>query len=204
MTKMTKKSSDYYVSKKDLTPTKINPWSRELVHTMKKGAKITGFAAARHDIVNSETGEVVGDVGAVVGTRKIVDKEEFVKFFGAGLVEAFSLSKGAQDVFKTILHAYLEANTLIGRPDQIYITHEVAKEDLGYSRSKTTFTSGINELCLKEFMNPVDGRDGFYWLNPNLFYKGDRMRIVREFVLDGSESHQQIKALENQPEKENG
>lgn len=192
-----KKSSDYYVSKKDLVPSKTNPWAEELVHTMKRGAKITGFASARHDVVNTDTGEVMGDAGAIIGTRKVVDREEFVKFFGAGLVEAFSLSKGAQDVFKHILHAYMQTNTLIGKPDQIYITHDVAKEELGYPRSKTTFTSGINELCLKEFMSPVAGRDGFYWLNPNLFFKGDRMRIVRDFVVKDSDSHKMLEEKES-------
>lgn len=184
---MTRKN-EYYISKKDITPKKENPWTKELAHTMKKGRKITGFASARHTLVNNDTGETT-DGGAVVGTSTIVDKEEFVKFFGLGLIEAFSLSKTAKDVFLTILHAYIEKNTLTGRADQIFITFNMAKDELGYKKSRSTFTSGMNELCYKEFMAPTENREGFYWLNPNLFYKGDRMVIAREYIVEGSKAH---------------
>lgn len=201
---------EYYISKKDVVAVKENPWSKELAHTIKKGHKITGFASAKHSLVNTETGETT-DGGAVIGQRKVVDKEEFVKFFGAGLVEAFSLSKTAKDVFLTILHAYIEKNTLSGRPDQIYINWSVAKEDLGYKKSRATFTSGLNELCIKGFMAPIKSMEGFFWLNPNLFYKGDRMMIVKDYVIQGSDVHKKLEneekgendAIENKPTGEN-
>ncbi|GAB2804862.1 hypothetical protein GCM10027040_36300 [Halomonas shantousis] len=195
------KKSDYYVSKKDITPQKHNPWSKELVHSIEKGYKITGFASSNHTLINNDTGEC-SDAGAIIGTRKTVDKEEFVKFFGAGLVEAFSLSKTAKDVFLTILHAYIEKNTIAGRPDQIYVNHTIAKEEFGYTKSRATFTSGLNELCLKEFMAPVENRDGFYWLNPNLFYKGDRMMIVKEYVVTNSKGKKPLKGLTEQEQLE--
>lgn len=192
---MTKSKSEYYISKKDIIPQKQNPWSKTLVQTMKRGHKITGFASSRHSLINNDTGETT-DAGAVIGNRKIVDKEEFIKFFGSGLVEAFSLSKTAKDVFLTILHAYIGKNTLTGRADQIYLTYAVATEELEYKKSRATFTSGLNELCLKQFMAPVENRDGFFWLNPNLFYKGDRMMIVKDYVVEGSEAHKQIEEEE--------
>lgn len=189
------KKNEYYISKKEILPQKQNPWTKELVHTMKKGVKITGFASAQHSLVNTKTGET-SDAGAVIGTKRTVDKEEFVKFFGAGLVEAFSLSKTAKDVFLTILHAYIEKNTTTGKPDQIFLTYIMAKEELGYNKSRSTFTSGINELCFKEFMAPTENREGFYWLNPNLFYKGDRMVIANEYIVEGSKAHLQMQEEE--------
>ncbi len=200
---MTKSKSEYYISRKDIIAKKENPWSKTLVQTMKRGHKITGFASAQHSLVNNKTGETT-DGGAIIGNRKIVDKEEFVKFFGAGLVEAFSLSKTAKDVFLTILHAYIGKNTLSGRPDQIYLTYPVAKEELAYKKARATFTSGLNELCVKQFMAPVENREGFYWLNPNLFYKGDRMLIVKDYVVEGSETHKKIEEDEkNEQQQQN-
>lgn len=180
-----KRKNEYYISKKDITPQRENPWAKKLAHTMKRGTKITGFAKARHELLNTETGETT-NTGAIVGTTKTVDKEEFIKFFGSGLVEAFSLSKTAKDVFLTIMHAYMEKNTVTGKPDQIFLTYNMAKDELGYKKSRSTFTSGINELCYKEFMAPIKSRDGFFWLNPNLFYKGDRMIIAKEYIVEGS------------------
>lgn len=190
-----KPKKDYYISKKDITALAENPWSKELAHTIKKGHKITGFASAQHSLVNNQTGET-SPAGAVIGQRKVVDREEFIKFFGAGLVEAFSLSKTAKDVFLTIMHAYIEKNTLTGRPDQLYINHSIAKESLNYKKSRASFTSGINELCVKGFMAPIKNMDGFFWLNPNLFYKGDRMMIVKDYVVNGSESHKNLEKEE--------
>jgi hypothetical protein len=197
---MTRKN-EYYISKKDILPQKENPWTKELAHTMKKGQKITGFASAKHTLMNNDTGETT-DAGAVVGTSSIVDKEEFIKFFGLGLIEAFSLSKTAKDVFLTILHAYIEKNTITGKPDQIFLTFNMAKEELNYQKSRSTFTSGINELCYKQFMAPTENREGFYWLNPNLFYKGDRMIIAKEYIIEGSKAHIKKKEQEKEEEKQ--
>lgn len=183
----TKKS--YYVTRENVVPSKENPWAGDLAHTIKKGSRMTGFAASSsHSLVNTTTGEMSPDM-AVVGFRKVVDKEEFIKFFGAGIEEVFELPKGAKDLFRTILKAYLEAKN---QPDQLYINFESIVDDYGYSKSRTTYTNSLNELCTKGFLAPVERRDNLYWINPNLFYKGDRIRLVKEFVLQGSEAHAQL------------
>lgn len=183
----TKKS--YYVTRENVVPSKENPWAGDLAHTIKKGSRMTGFAASSsHSLVNTKTGEMSPDM-AVVGFRKVVDKEEFIKFFGAGIEEVFELPKGAKDLFRTILKAYLEAKN---QPDQLYINFESIVDDYGYSKSRTTYTNSLNELCTKGFLAPVERRDNLYWINPNLFYKGDRIRLVKEFVLQGSEAHAQL------------
>lgn len=183
---MTKKT--YTFNRRDVVSHKQNPWAQELAHTIKRGGKITGYAAARHALVNTATGESHGDM-AVVGVQKVVDKEEFVKLFGAGIVEIFDLTKPGKDLFKTILHAYIDAKHA---PDQIYINHAVLKEDLGYKKSRATFSSAMAELLQKEFLAPIENRENMYWVNPNLFYKGDRMRIVQEYVRSGTEAHKQL------------
>jgi hypothetical protein len=179
----------YYTTRSEITPTRVNPWAGELVHTIKKGRKVTGFASSsKHAIVNQHTGEVANDV-AVVGVQKVVDKEEFVKFFGAGIMEVFELTKPAKDVFRAILSVYLEQKN---RPDQLYFNHEMVRLYFGFDKSRTSFNNGINELCVKGFLAPVEGMDSLYWVNPNLFYKGDRIRIVHDYVRAGSKAAQQL------------
>lgn len=180
----------YYTTQADVIPAKDNPWAHELMTTIKKGKKVTGFASAHHTLVNTTSGEVAGDM-AVIGVQKVVDKEEFVKFFGAGIVEVFGLTKPAKDLFQAIMQVYLEQKF---SPDQLYINYDVIRDEYSYDKSRPTYTNGLNELCVKDFLRPVERRDNLYWVNPNLFYKGDRMRIVREYVLAGSEAHKQIEA----------
>jgi hypothetical protein len=178
----------YYTKRTDVVSHKINPWVSELAHTIKKGSRVTGFASARHQLVNTATGEYAGDM-AVVGVQKVVDKEEFVKFFGAGIVEVFELSKPAKDLFRTILHTYLDQKN---QPDQVYINYEIITDEYNYDKSRPTFNNGMNELCVKGFLAPVEKREHMFWVNPHLFYKGDRIRIVREYVRQGTEAHKQL------------
>lgn len=190
---MSEIKKSYYVTRENVVASKENPWAGDLAHTIKKGNRMTGFAASSsHSLIDTTTGEVSPDM-AVVGFRKVVDKEEFIKFFGAGIEEVFELPKGAKDLFRTVLKAYLEAKN---QPDQLYISYEAMVDDHHYSRSRTTFTNSLNELCSKGFLAPVERRDNLFWINPNLFYKGDRIRLVKEFVLQGSEAHAQLEKEE--------
>lgn len=175
----------YYTTRSAVVAAKENPWAKDLAHTIKRGNRMTGFSSAPHTVVNTATGEALGDM-AVMGIRKVVDKEEFVKFFGAGIEEVFDLAKPAKDLFRVILKAYLDAKM---QPDQLYINFDVMVTDYKYERSRPTFNNGLNELCIKGFLAPVERRENLYWINPNLFYKGDRIRLVREVVLAGSEGH---------------
>jgi hypothetical protein len=179
----------YTFNRKDVVAQKENPWARDLAHTIKRGKKITGFAAARYSLANENTGEHHGEM-AFVGMQKVVDKEEFVKFFGAGIIEVFDLAKGGKDLFKTILHAYLDAKN---QADQIYINFASMRDDFDYQRSRATFSNALAELLQKGFLAPVQNKENLYWINPHLFYKGDRIRIVREYVRVGTPAHEDLK-----------
>lgn len=181
-------SKKYYTNKSSVIAAKENPWANVLAHTIKKGKKITGFASTKHIVADPQTGVVLAET-AIIGHQKVVDKEEFVKFFGAGIEEVFELSRPAKDVFRVVLRAYLAQSN---QPDQLYIGFDAMIDDFGYDKSRTTFNNGMNELCVKGFIAPVERRDSMYWVNPNLFYKGDRIRIVQDIVVQGSASHKQL------------
>ena len=186
---MSKVKKSYYVSKEHVIASRENPWAGDLAHTIKKGGRVSAFATTHsHSLVDTNTGELSSDM-AVIGVRKVVDKEEFIKFFGAGIDEVFELAKGAKDLFRIILKAYLDAKH---QPDQLYISYVVVVDDYGYDKTRTTYNNSLNELCIKGFLAPVESRDGLFWVNPNLFYKGDRIRLVKDYVLKGSEAHKQV------------
>ena len=178
----------YTFTRKNVVAHKSNPWAKELAHTIKKGKRITGFATARHHLVDQVTGEAKGEM-AFVGAQRVVDREEFVKFFGSGIIEIFELTKPGKDLFKAILNSYMEAKN---QPDQIYINLATLKEECKYTKSRATFSNAMAELLQKGFFAPVEHKENLYWVNPHLFYKGDRIRIVNEFVRKGTEAHKQL------------
>ena len=185
-----KKHKNYRFTRKGVPSYSENPWAQDLATTVKQGNKITGFATNRHALINQNTGEMSGDM-AVVGVQKVVDKEEFVKFFGAGIVEVFDLTKTGKDLFKAILWNYLDNKM---QPDKIYINYAALKEDYGYSKTRQTFSNGLAELLQKGFLAPVENRENLYWVNPHLFYKGDRIRLIKEYVREGTQAHEDVKA----------
>lgn len=183
-----------YISKPAVA-SEVNPWADSLAYTIKTGTKITGFVKNDYDMVDRETGELASG-GMIIGRTKVVDKEEFVKWYGAGVVATLGLSKTARDVFSVFIHAYMSTNTTKVFSDRIYLNLTTAQRDWGYSKSRGSWTSGRNELIGKEIIAEITGMVGWYWINPNLFYKGDRMAIVEQVVVRGSESH--TKMLEEQ------
>lgn len=170
----------YYVTRDAITAYKSNPWAEDLVDVMVTRNKTTGFVSAKNlGVIDHDTGAIDEHSHVVMGVRQKVDKEEFVKVFEKAIYGIFQLSKSAQSVYEKVLLAYLAQKN---SPQQIYITFLLFKEDLEYKKSKTTFNSGLNELCLNNFLAPVADRPNMYWVNPTLFYKGDRIRIVHEFI----------------------
>ena len=40
----------------------------------------------------------------------------------------------------------------------------------------------------------MERRENLFWVNPHMFYKGDRIRIVREYVRAGTDAAKAIEA----------
>jgi hypothetical protein len=180
-----------YYNKRTVLATKNNPFAEEFCQTIKLGKKTTGYVNSSIGVINNQTGELL-DTGSVIGTRKLVDKEEFIKWFGLGILATFDLPKSAQAVFKLIAHAYLQQNTTKQPMDRIYYNYQVAVEDFGYTKSKVTFNNGLNALMNSGFFAPIAKREGWLWININLMAKGDRVVLYNEYIVEGSETHRAV------------
>lgn len=198
--KSVSKKSTKYTKRSDLTEYKSNPFAMEMLETIQTGKKVTGFAAKNVKLMDEATGELLGE-SAVIGIKKIVDKEQFIKFFGAGLVSAFELTKTAQDTFLLVLKLYIEVNTIQNAAmDQIYVNFDIAVDEGKYKKTRPTFTSGLNQLIAKKFIAPVKYKKDWYWLNPNLFVKGNRVTLMQHYVIQEKvvtgDDHKQQSLLE--------
>lgn len=127
-------------------------------------------------LVNSLTGELVAT--SVIHQTKRVDPERFVKLFIKGVLAAHELSRSAAKVFFFILELYEdEPLDKRGYNDSIYLAvvgNKIAGRELPFS--KQLWTRGFKELLFKHFLAPKTPH--VYWVNPSLFFKGDRALLI--------------------------
>jgi hypothetical protein len=131
-------------------------------------------------MVDTITGEVVAGTAVVV--RKTVDEEHFVKVFAEGVKASFDLSPSGFKVFQIVLRA--AQNGAFGA-DSIYLYFMDAVQDQEFPISQPTFHRGMKELMEKRFI-AASNRPNIFWINPHLFFKGDRVAFVTEYVRRGS------------------
>ena len=130
------------------------------------------------DLVDPMTGEVTAV--STIHTVEERDDAEFVKVFAAGVSAMYDLSKTGLRVFQAILNEYQNTRMSGGFADTIYL-HWFDKglngQDLGMSEA--TFHRGFKELLLNRFLSPRG--PSMYWINPALFFKGDRVAFIKEY-----------------------
>ncbi|EPO4122227.1 hypothetical protein ACUAPJ_004533, partial [Salmonella enterica subsp. enterica serovar Newport] len=135
-------------------------------------------ALANRTLLDAETGAVTAT--AIVHQIEDKDTDEFVKVFAAGISATYELSRTGQRVFQAILKEYEQTPMTRGFADSIYL----AWFDGGLSgrkigMSEYTFKRGLRELLDKGFIAPQ--APNVFWVNPVLFFKGDRVMLIREY-----------------------
>lgn len=148
----------------------------------------------REDLTNASTGEV-----RVSAIHELIEKDdaEFVKVFADGVKAAFGLSRTAARVFQLVLVKYQEEPMVGGYVDSIYLAWfdgGLSGEDVGMS--DRTFQTGLRELLSKNFLAPR--LPNMFWVNPSLFFKGNRVLFVKEYVRKAASADQKKRdALES-------
>jgi len=129
-------------------------------------------------LIDAETGETVA--ASVICRFEEKDQEEFVKVFAAGVAATFSLTKTAQKVFQAVLTAYEKTPMASGYADSVYLAwFDGGLDGKSIGMSEATYNRGLWELLDKGFIAPRS--PNLFWVNPALFFKGDRVRFVREY-----------------------
>jgi hypothetical protein len=130
------------------------------------------------DTISTETGEVISSVG-IMGVEEKAP-EHFVKVFADGVAASYDLKPAARRVFLAILREYELMPLTGGYVDSInlpWFGAGLCGNDIGMS--KRTFNRGFADLLEKRFISPKTHET--YWVNPNLFFKGDRVRFIKEY-----------------------
>lgn len=130
------------------------------------------------ELVNSATGEISG----VAAIHQIEERDdaEFVKVFGAGVAATYELGKTAQRVFQVVLGQYQQTPMSRGFAEAVelyWFDDGIEGRDVGMS--EYTFKRGLRELLDKSFLYPKTPTS--FWVNPSLFFKGDRVLFIKEY-----------------------
>lgn len=130
------------------------------------------------DLINPATGEITG----VAAIHQIEERDdaEFVKVFAAGVAASYDLTKTAQRVFQVVLDLYQKTPMSRGYADTVelfWFGDGIDGNDVGIKEN--TWYRGLRELLDKRFISPKTSSS--YWVNPALFFKGDRVLFIKEY-----------------------
>lgn len=125
-------------------------------------------------LVSPETGEIKATVAGFWEAEE-VDSTKFLKLFVNGVKALAELSNAGTRIFELL---YIEMQNNVGR-DQVYLSY-TALDERQSSISRSTFSRGISELIDKKFIAAMPAV-GWYWVNPDYMWNGDRLAFVKEY-----------------------
>lgn len=146
---------------------------------------------ANKTLADIETGEV--QATSVVHQIEEKDDAHFVKVFAAGVAASYELNRTAARVFQAVLAEYEKAPLTGGFVDSVYLAwFDDGLSGKSTGMSEKTFQRGLKTLLEKGFIAPKSPNQ--YWVNPALFFKGDRVMFIKEY-------RRRDKVQTNQPEQ---
>jgi hypothetical protein len=182
MAKMSENRS-VHALKRAFSPS-INPFLEPVtVEITAKSKRRYVRTANSQELVDPNTGEIKAI--SMIHTVEERDDADFVKVFSEGVRAAFGLGSAGAKVFQSVLDAYQKEKMTGGYADCLTLSwfgNGLNGESIGMS--ERTFNRGLKELLEKDFLIPRMPNQ--YWVNPSLFFKGDRVAFVREYRRRGA------------------
>ena len=197
----TKKESKMSLENVNLRKLEYSPEINPLIENneIQVKQKLVRTRSTPSDLLDPETGEITAST--LIHTVETVDEEHFVKVFVEGTRLAFDLSRTASRTFQAILEAYQKEKMSGGYAEsvQLYWFGNGLNGEV-VNMSEKTFQRGLKELIAKNFLSPKVPM--VYWVNPNLFFRGNRVAFMREYrkkVVDQNITDQQNKLPPQDP-----
>lgn len=148
-----------------------NPFIEKL-QNLKTGTRTAVCAKGNVvSMVDDDTGEVKGYGFNAVIREKQYDSERFVKMYAAGRKVLPNLSVTATRILWFIIDR-------MGYDDVITLNMAKLKKETGY-KSDAAIYRAITEL--KKYNVIANAyQNGIYFINPAMFYRGNRLKLIKE------------------------
>lgn len=170
-----------YTPQTRLDRLKYSPTENPLIEQTNVKTRNRWVRSGRAEMLTSiETGEIKH--ATMIHQIEETDEAHFVKIFEAGIVAMFGLSRTAHKVFNLVLKRYQATDIAGGYNDCIdlfWFDNKLDGQSIGITEQ--TFKKGLRELLDKQFLWPRMPHS--YWVNPNLFFKGNRVLFIKEYRL---------------------
>ena len=168
-----------YKPKTKLDKLEYSPKENPLLSGFEVSTKTKKLVRSQIQTPDLNTGEVYS---SNVFVTKELDEAQFVKVFSEGIKASFDLSRTAHRVFQVVLDEYEKEPLSGGYVDAIqleWFDGGLSGQKIGMTNQ--TFKKGLRELLDKGFLAPKTPSS--FWVNPALFFKGDRVRFIKEFTV---------------------
>ena len=163
-----------------------NPFITPIVQQIQdsKNRKIVGHSF--QDVVDTGTGNIMKQKILVLGEQKVVDKQEYSKLYMGQIQRFFGLSKSCLRLLD-----YIMDNIRYGE-DRICLFYPDVKEKLDIS--KGIMYSSIRKLIEVDIIARANTK-GCYYINPAVVFKGDRVALVQQWVVDSTPSEYEMETM---------
>lgn len=159
---------------------KENPWLEKAALQTVLGTRVI-TAQGDNDrklIISKGTGEIQGLTGFY--TRIKTDKTHFLKVYADGVRALTGLSTAGMKIF-ILVYDKITSNEGFGK-DTIMLNYDMLTNEQQEQFSLRTFQRGISDLIDHDFLAETM-QTGVYFVNPTFIFNGDRLALVKEYVL---------------------
>tara|TARA_R110000824_G_scaffold17138_1_gene70005 strand:+ start:790 stop:1383 length:594 start_codon:yes stop_codon:yes gene_type:complete len=167
-----------------------NPFMKAVVIEMGNSTQIMA--------AGDRSGQMINKNDAIIWKNKeIKDKRKFIKLYHNGLKDFFGLNRCEMDLIRYIMHRIRKDQ------DKVAFTYKMLKEESDFS-GDSTITRTLLNLMNKGIIARAE-TDGIYYINPNIFFNGDRVAFVKSYVMkkDSSTREKEI-GQESKSETQSG
>ena len=127
--------------------------------------------------INTETGEAMQHSG--IHRIEHVDEDKFVKLFTQNIKLFFDLTAPSQKILQCVI-ATLQNHPNADGISLPWFTVDDFSQQHDLKISKSSFHRGLKEMLQKGFIAESE-LPHFYWINPHLFFNGNRMVFITEY-----------------------
>jgi len=174
---------DNQLSRRNQPKYSKNPFVDDHLITQLSGLKNVYYTqTTRNAIVDMQTAEMTPASLQVVKQIR-ADKESFVKLYTTHLKAFFELSTTAYKVLQYVLYT-IQTESI--NEDKVYLSVLRAQKFFTDQQSKispATYYRAMKELVEKLFIAETVNQN-IYYINPKLFFNGDRVEFITKFFLD--------------------
>ena len=174
--------------KTGVTSYRENPFITASTAVTTRGKRIV--VSGGKAIVDMQTGELE-NVAEIVMVRQ-VDSEQFVKLFTQNLRAFFDLTPVTMKLLQVLLSQVQKTPNTDRVMLNLMIMQDFFTEQKDEPMSKASFHRAVRELIDKKFIAETM-LGGLYFINPNLFFNGDRVRFMTEIRRGKSRAEADLK-----------